>query len=172
MTFSAAADAIHPSSFPCSTVPDRFRSHRVERLTRGQRLERASSGSSVSDLVGGVPYQLERQIPSHAFGMTDVKHALCIESAGISRAQFVLRLFVEIDHDIAAKNGVELAGHRPRPKEVQLTEANQRTHFFAHAEPHVRPCTDGLKPVPAQGQRDILELARPVNAALGLREYV
>ena len=64
--------------------------------------------------------------------MPDVKPSLRLELGNEAIDQRRLGGTVEIDHDVAAEDGVEQSAERPRLQQIELVKADQRPQFVIH----------------------------------------
>lgn len=61
-------------------------------------------------------------------GMSGKQQTVWLQKGGKPLQDFILGVLIEIDHDIAAKNGIEWPSNRPLAiEQVELVESNQVT---------------------------------------------
>ena len=96
--------------------------------------------------------------------MTDVKPTTVVQLLREAVDQRGFGGSVEIDHHVAAEDGVELAAERPRIHQIQTSERDERAQSFAHDEGPGPIGPDRLEEL-AIGVRHIPYGGRRINSA-------
>ncbi len=108
--------------------------------------------------------------PDQRLGVADIEPAPGLHLLREALHQVRLGGGVEIDHDVAAEDGVEQAVKGPRLHQVEPVEDDERTHVVVHR--HAGAGVVGVFEEFLIGLRDIVDRARWILAARRLGQHV
>src|SRR5690606_30782796 len=130
-----------PELFPRPRSPDRPKeSERAPSACWGCRRRPTpgldpSSGSSIL-LIDSLPNKAHPNPAggNQSLGMSNVEKSARREALGQAHFEFGFRLFIEIDHHVAAENRIVKLAHRPVLKQVKRSGSYERLGFRCHDE--------------------------------------
>lgn len=132
-----------------------------------------SSASALASYGRSPAEQIEAMVDSRqAFRVPGKKVAAWLKAAGQSPYDLLLGLFVEIYHDVAAKNQIEPTGIGFLTKQVEPLEIHQRTQILLDSVP-ARPIPFAAQPKGSQTfLRNAVKPICPVHSELRFIQHL